>query len=225
MTQSAEREEEEQPDDEPGAMCAQGHRGSRCSAEGDGRTVTCCLFGEWDLRARSAHGAQRKEGGEPRRAGLDDELAGAAHALLKRLNERSLDALVKAVEARGSGECVMVTSTELRLGGHQVPAQHLLCRMYRWSDLAPSARLKTLSHCQSFGAPASSQVCCNPHHYSRLCGPGKARGAGRGGKGLNAHTRMSPGAHVGLPAEAPRGPGPGVRWRASRGRERASSEL
>uniref|UniRef100_A0A3Q3XRY7 Mothers against decapentaplegic homolog n=1 Tax=Mola mola TaxID=94237 RepID=A0A3Q3XRY7_MOLML len=176
LTQSAEREEEEQPDDDRGAMCVPDHRGSRCGQEGDGRTVTCCLFGEWDLRPRSAHCAPRKDGGEPRQcaprhAGLEDELAGAAHAFLKGLNERSLDALVKAIEARGSGECVMVTSTELRLGAHHVPAQHLLCMMYRWSDLPPSARLKTLSHCQSFSAAGSSQVCCNPHHYSRLCGP------------------------------------------------------
>ncbi|XP_036952724.1 mothers against decapentaplegic homolog 6-like isoform X2 [Acanthopagrus latus] len=177
LAESAEREEEEQADDDRGAMCAPEHRGSRRGQEGDSRTVTCCLFGEWDLRPRSAYWAPKKDGGgpqcAPRHAGLEEELASTAHAFLKRLKERCLDALVKAVETKGgmSSECVMVPGTELRLGAHHVFPQYLLCKMYRWSDLPPSARLKTLSHCQSFGAVDSAKVCCNPYHYSRLCGP------------------------------------------------------
>lgn len=184
LTESAEREEEEQPDDDRGDMCVPEHRGLRRGQEGDSRTVTCCLFGEWDLRPQSAYWAPRKDGGgpqcAPRHAGLEEELASTAHAFLKRLKERCLDALVKAVETKGgmSSECVMVPGTELRLGAHHVSPQYLLCKMYRWSDLPPSARLKTLSHCQSFGAVDSAKVCCNPYHYSRLCGPGKDRTSG-----------------------------------------------
>lgn len=191
LTESVEREEEEQPDDDRGAMCVPEHRGSRLGQEGDSRTVTCCLFGEWDIRPRSPYWAPRKDGGgpyqcAPRHAGLEEELASTAHAFLKRLKERSLDALVKTVETKGgiSSECVMVPSTELRLGAHHISPQYLMCKMYRWSDLQLSARLKTLCHCQSFGAEDSAKVCCNPYHYSRLCGPGKnivqRRGRGRG---------------------------------------------
>lgn len=180
LSESAERQDEEQPDDDRGAMCVQEHRGSRGGQEGDSRTVTCCLFGEWDLRPRSPYWASRKDGGgpcqcAPRHTGLEEELASTAHAFLKRLKERSLDTLLKAVEARGgvNSECVMVPSTELRLGAQHISPQSLLCKVFRWSDLPLSAWLKTLSHCQSFGSEDSAKVCCNPYHYSRLCGPGK----------------------------------------------------
>jgi len=138
------------------------------------------LFGEWDLIPRSPYWAQRKDGGDPcqcapRRTVLEEELASTAHVFLKRLKERSLDALVKAVETKGGipGECVMVPSIELRLGAHHISPQYLLCKLFRWSDLPLSARLKSLCHCQSFGVVDSAKVCCNPYHYSRLCGPGK----------------------------------------------------
>lgn len=201
LTESAEREEEEQPDDDRGAMCAPERRGSRWGQEGDSGTVTCCLFGEWDLKPRSSYWAARKDGRgscqcAPGHAVLEDELASTAHAFLKRLKERSLDALVKAIETKGSGECVMVQSTELRLGGaHHISPQYLLCKMYRWSDLPLSARLKALCHCQSFGAVESTKVCCNPYHYSRLCGPGKHLkvdgGVGWSGGSLCATTQAS----------------------------------
>ncbi|KAL6113469.1 smad6 [Pungitius sinensis] len=178
LTESAEREEEEQPEDDRGAMCTPEQRGSRRGQQGDARTVTCCLFGEWDLRPRSPYWAPRKDAGgaclcAPRHAALEEELASTAHAFLKRLKERSLDALVKAVETKGGmpSECVMVPSTELRLGARHVPPQWLVSKVYRWSDLPPSARLKTLGQCQSFGAVGGAKVCCNPYHYSRLCGP------------------------------------------------------
>ncbi|XP_054470231.1 mothers against decapentaplegic homolog 6-like [Anoplopoma fimbria] len=170
-----EEEEEQQPEDDRGAMCVPEHRGSRRGQELDSRTVTCCLFGEWDLRPRSPYWAPRKDGGAAcqRHTGLEEELASTAHAFLKRLKERSLDALVKAVESRGGipSECVMVPGSELRLGAHLASPQGLLAQVYRWSDLPLSARLKTLSHCQSFGSEDGAKVCCNPYHYSRLCGP------------------------------------------------------
>ncbi|XP_071400427.1 mothers against decapentaplegic homolog 6-like, partial [Centroberyx affinis] len=178
LTESADKEEEEHPDDDRGAMCVPEHRGSRRGREVDSRTVTCCLFGEWDLRPRSPYWAPRKDGGgpcqcAPRHAGLEEELKSVAYALLKRLKEKPLDALVKAVETKGGipSECVMVPRADLRLGGHHISPQYLLCKLYRWSDLQLSARLKALCHCQSFGAVDSAKVCCNPYHYSRLCGP------------------------------------------------------
>ncbi|XP_077941759.1 mothers against decapentaplegic homolog 6 isoform X2 [Gasterosteus aculeatus] len=183
LAESAEREEEEeeeeqQPEDDRGAMCTPEQRGSRRGQQGDARTVTCCLFGEWDLRARSPYWAPSKDAGgacqcAPRHAALEEELASTAHGFLKRLKERSLDTLVKAVETKGGipSECVMVPSTELRLGAHHIPPQWLVSKVYRWSDLPLSARLKTLGQCQSFGAVDGAKVCCNPYHYSRLCGP------------------------------------------------------
>lgn len=186
-------EEEEQAEDDPGAMCVPERSSSGSSSSGreqesDSRTVTCCLFGEWALRRRSPYWAPRKDGaggglcqGAPRRAGLEEELSGAAHALLKRLKESSLDALVKAVDTAGgmSSECVVVPGTELRVGAQHASPQYLLCKLFRWSDLPLSARLKALSHCQSFGAEDGAKVCCNPYHYSRLCGPGKLASMGR----------------------------------------------
>lgn len=178
MTETAEREDEEQSDDDRGVMCVAGRTSSLPEQEGDGGTVTCCLFGEWDLRPRSSYWAPRKDGGvpcqcSPRRTGFEDDLASTAHAFLKRLKDRSLDSLVKAVETKGGlpGECVVVPSTELRLGAHYVSPQYLLCRLFRWSDLSLSARLKALCHCQSLGSGDNAKVCCNPYHYSRLCGP------------------------------------------------------
>lgn len=171
----AECEDDEQADDERGgAACAPERAGSRRRApeEADGGTVTCCLFGEWELKARSSAHQQHQQ--QPGSWGHEDELASTAHAFLKRLKERSLDALLRAVESKGCGECVMVPGTELRLGAHHVPPQYLLCRVYRWAELPLSARLKALCHCQSFGGAAeSAKVCCNPYHYSRLCGPGE----------------------------------------------------
>ncbi|XP_011608288.1 mothers against decapentaplegic homolog 6-like isoform X1 [Takifugu rubripes] len=176
LTEGAEREEEEQSEDDRGAMCAPEHRGSQQGQDGDSRTVTCCLFGEWDLRPRSPYCASRKDGGEPcqcasRHGDREDELGSTAHAFLKRLKDGNLEALARTIETKGSSECVMVTNTELRLGAHHVSPQYLLCKMYRWSDLPFSARLKPLCHCQSFGSVENTNVCCNPYHYSRLCGP------------------------------------------------------
>uniref|UniRef100_A0A3P9IKZ2 Mothers against decapentaplegic homolog n=1 Tax=Oryzias latipes TaxID=8090 RepID=A0A3P9IKZ2_ORYLA len=146
---SAERDDEEQPDGDRRGMCAPVHRGSRPDQDGGGSgTVTCCL----------------KDG---------EELLSTSYAFLKRLKERSLDNLVKAVETKGGmpGECVMVPSAELRLGAQRISPQYLLCTLFRWSDLPFSAGLKVLCHCQSFSAADSAKVCCNPYHYSRLCGP------------------------------------------------------
>ncbi|AWP01401.1 hypothetical protein SMAX5B_012337 [Scophthalmus maximus] len=91
--------------------------------------------------------------------------AGAPTECAEREDEEQPD------DDRGAIECVMVPGTELRLGAHRASPQFLLCRLYRWSDLPLAAQLKPLCHCESFGAADGAKVCCNPHHYSRLCGP------------------------------------------------------
>uniref|UniRef100_A0A3Q3QRR3 Mothers against decapentaplegic homolog n=1 Tax=Monopterus albus TaxID=43700 RepID=A0A3Q3QRR3_MONAL len=139
---------------------------SRLVTESDGRDG--CRGGEG-----GRNGCHVRPGCASRHAGLEDELASIAHAFLKRLKERSLDALANAVETKEGipSECVMVPRTELQLGAHHISPQFLLCKLYRWSDLPLSAHLKALCHCQSFDALDSAKVCSNPYHYSRICGP------------------------------------------------------
>uniref|UniRef100_A0A2K6M3E1 Mothers against decapentaplegic homolog n=1 Tax=Rhinopithecus bieti TaxID=61621 RepID=A0A2K6M3E1_RHIBE len=111
--------------------------------ESDCETVTCCLFSE-----RDAAGAPRD---------ASDPLAGAA-----------------LEPARGGvpGGCVLVPRADLRLGGQPAPPQLLLGRLFRWPDLQHAVELKPLCGCHSFAAAADGPtVCCNPYHFSRLCGP------------------------------------------------------
>lgn len=147
--------------------------------ESDGRTVSCCLFKE-----RGFDGAD----GRSRLALLEQELKSVTYSLLKRLKERSLDSLLEAVESRGGlpSGCVLVSRAELegRLGGQPAPPQLLLGKLFRWPDLQCPAELKPLCECRSFGLPDGPTVCCNPYHFSRLCGPGKAPSCLRwGGRG------------------------------------------
>lgn len=149
--------------------------------DSESRTVTCCLFkdrdhselprdpGSCQFARRSPHEAQQAMP----RAVLEQELKSATYCLLKRLKERALDTLLEAVESRGGmpSDCVMVPRTELRLAGHSASPPLLVCKLYRWADLQHQAQLKPLCECTSFGAQDSPTVCCNPYHYSRLCGP------------------------------------------------------
>ncbi|XP_074789702.1 LOW QUALITY PROTEIN: mothers against decapentaplegic homolog 6 [Denticeps clupeoides] len=107
------------------------------------------------------------------RPALDPELKRSTYAFLKKLHEKSLDTLLEAVESRGAvlSACVMASPAELRVGGDAAPPQFLLCKLYRWCDLHRAAQLKPLCHCQSFWAPDGPAACCNPYHYSRMCGP------------------------------------------------------
>ncbi|KAM6304567.1 mothers against decapentaplegic homolog 6 [Podargus strigoides] len=157
--------------------------------DSDGRTVTCCLFTERDAGGPRlpptgvAFPTGGGGGGSPERRGrearsrllaLEQELKAVTYALLKRLKERSLDSLLEAVESRGGvpGGCVLVARTEVRLGGGQAAPPHLLLgKLFRWPDLQHPAELKPLCECQSFGAADGPTVCCNPYHFSRLCGP------------------------------------------------------
>uniref|UniRef100_A0A2I3HZI2 Mothers against decapentaplegic homolog n=1 Tax=Nomascus leucogenys TaxID=61853 RepID=A0A2I3HZI2_NOMLE len=105
---------------------------------------------------------------------LEQELKTVTYSLLKRLKERSLDTLLEAVESRGGvpGGCVLVPRADLRLGGQPAPPQLLLGRLFRWPDLQHAVELKPLCGCHSFAAAADGPtVCCNPYHFSRLCGP------------------------------------------------------
>ncbi|XP_063781636.1 mothers against decapentaplegic homolog 6 isoform X2 [Pseudophryne corroboree] len=94
------------------------------------------------------------------------ELRSAASGVLKRLKEQALCALLEAVESRGAapGGCVLVARTGS-------PPHLLFCRLFRWPELQHPGQLKALSGCQGAGGPDSNNVCCNPYHYSRLCGP------------------------------------------------------
>lgn len=162
--------------------------------ESDCETVTCCLFSE-----RDAAGAPRDAGDplagaalEPTGGGrsrearsrlllLEQELKTVTYSLLKRLKERSLDTLLEAVESRGGvpGGCVLVPRADLRLGGQPAPPQLLLGRLFRWPDLQHAVELKPLCGCHSFAAAADGPtVCCNPYHFSRLCGPGERAAPG-----------------------------------------------
>ncbi|KAM7414654.1 hypothetical protein PAMA_019463 [Pampus argenteus] len=183
-------------DQDGGAVCVQEQGSPRSIPDSECRTVTCCLFKDRDhseLRGPetaqgtrdpgSCHFVLRnlgpRDSGSPEaqeampRAVLEQELKSATYSLLKRLKERALDTLLEAVESRGGmpSDCVMVSQTELRLGGHVASPQLLVCKLYRWSDLQHTAQLKPLCECKSFGAPDCPSVCCNPYHYSRLCGP------------------------------------------------------
>ncbi|XP_072550901.1 mothers against decapentaplegic homolog 6b [Salminus brasiliensis] len=180
---------------EPGALsasAADGGGGGGEAGDGDCRAVTCCLFkersvgggggggGDWDggdwgeRDAGSASpGSSSCRFGEASKA-PEHELKSATYALLKRLKEKTLHALLEAVESGGGvpSECVLVARAELRAPGHAAPPpQLLLCRLYRWADVQHAAQLKALCECKSFGAQDGPLVCCNPYHYSRLCGP------------------------------------------------------
>ncbi|XP_073706411.1 mothers against decapentaplegic homolog 6b [Garra rufa] len=176
-------------DQDGGTVCAVGS--PRSVQDSDSRTVTCCLFKDRDHYSGSRSpepgscqfvlrniGSSRDPGPlesqetKPRSV-MEQELKTATYSLLKRLKEKTLDTLLEAVESKGGmpSDCVMVSRTELRLGGHMAPPQLLICKLYRWSDLQHTAQLKALCECKSFGAQDGPVVCCNPYHYSRLCGP------------------------------------------------------
>ncbi|XP_074863083.1 mothers against decapentaplegic homolog 6 isoform X1 [Carettochelys insculpta] len=174
---------EEEEEDGAGA-----EEGPRWAQESECQTVTCCLFKERELGSPRPAGASSRD--RPLRPGdvpqeprsrearsrllvLEQELKSATYSLLKRLKERSLASLLEAVESRGGmpSGCVLVSRTEVRLGGQAAPPQLLLGKLFRWPDLQHPAELKALCECQSFGLADSPTVCCNPYHFSRLCGP------------------------------------------------------
>lgn len=189
-------EEEEQEADGGG-----GRASPWWAQESDGKTVTCCLFMEREAEESASASASSRPRDLPARdwrcrlSLLEQELKAVTYSLLKRLKERSLDSLLEAVESRGGlpSECVLLSrACEVRLGGQAAPPQLLLGKLFRWPDLQHPAELKPLCECQSSGLPDGPLVCCNPYHFSRLCGPGKRApallqshpGGGGGGRDL-----------------------------------------
>ncbi|XP_061462268.1 mothers against decapentaplegic homolog 6-like [Rhineura floridana] len=121
------------------------------------------------FRPRRANLAQRLWRHRCIASGPDDShgaLKPAAHALFKKLKEKELELLLRAVESKGAGElgCVWV---EPRASKPGLPAALLLCRLFRWPDLHHLQELKRLSFCKSAGGEGAVH-CCNPHHLSRL---------------------------------------------------------
>lgn len=130
-----------------------GEEGQASAASGGvGRAVRCCV----------ALGERASASAWP----------GGTYALLKRLKERSLASLLEAVESRGGlpGGCVLLARADAaRL---PAPPHLLLGRLFRWPDLRHPAQLKPLCHCPNARLPHHAPaMCCNPYHFSRLCGP------------------------------------------------------
>ncbi|CAH1707430.1 mothers against decapentaplegic homolog 6 [Aphis gossypii] len=85
------------------------------------------------------------------------------NALFKRLDDRQLETLLRAVDTGGvdAAECVAV-----RPFLFADPAV-ICCRLWRWPDLKTVEQLKSTPSCQSAKQP--DMVCCNPYHWSRRC--------------------------------------------------------
>ncbi|XP_014347375.1 mothers against decapentaplegic homolog 6b isoform X2 [Latimeria chalumnae] len=180
-------------DQDGDGICIQNQEESpRSVQENDCKTVTCCLFKDRDhsdlkytdlprerqsrscnLMVKNQDTLCLKNQDATSRLVLEQELKAVTYSLLKRLKEKSLDILVDAVESRGGmpSGCVVVSGTEVRVGGQAAPPQLLLCKLFRWPDLQHPAELKPLCECLTFGMSDSPTVCCNPYHFGRLCGP------------------------------------------------------
>lgn len=89
------------------------------------------------------------------------------NALFKRLDDRQLETLLRAVDTSGvdAAECVAV-----RPFLFADPAV-ICCRLWRWPDLRTAEQLKNTPACQTAKQP--DMVCCNPFHWSKRCEIGK----------------------------------------------------
>ncbi|TRY82034.1 hypothetical protein DNTS_006679 [Danionella cerebrum] len=144
----------------------------------EGSAVTCCLFKDLSggTNRRSRNSCRSLSSRELKTGAVtEQELKKCSYAFLKTLKEKSLDVLLEAVESNGGmpSGCVLVAQTEVKFGGQLVPPQFLLCQLFRWPDLQLSSLLKPLCDCQNFRTDDKQNVCCNPHHYSLVCGPVK----------------------------------------------------
>ncbi|XP_050539431.1 mothers against decapentaplegic homolog 6-like [Daktulosphaira vitifoliae] len=99
--------------------------------------------------------------------GPDSDERQFRNALFKRLDDRQLETLLRAVDTVGAdaAECVAV-----RPFLFADPAV-ICCRLWRWPDLKSAEQLKATPACQqqysSTGLP--DLVCCNPYHWSKRC--------------------------------------------------------
>lgn len=112
-------------------------------------------------------GKAAKAGGS---GNTEAELKALTHSVLKKIKEKQLELLLQAVESKGGARspCLMLPG---RVDTHPLPL--LLFRVFRWPDLRHWSQLKRLPCCESYGKMNPELVCCNPHHMSRLCEPGK----------------------------------------------------
>lgn len=111
---------------------------------------------------RSAH-SKRLVKAHKRRADetATETLRQPLEELFERLQDKQLEMLLKAVDARGreSSGCVLLPAD----GQPHV----LCCQAWRWPTLRQASELKRLPCCQSACDPV--YVCCNPFHWSRCC--------------------------------------------------------
>lgn len=96
------------------------------------------------------------------------ELKAVTHSILKRLREKDLSALVRALETQGGCEtpCIFFHSHE-GLGKRVAVEPHLvLFRVFRLPQVRSSSELKHIASCSScYGL---DKVCINPYHYSAV---------------------------------------------------------
>lgn len=92
------------------------------------------------------------------------------NALFKRLDDRQLETLLRAVDTGGvdAAECVAV-----RPFLFTDPAV-VCCRLWRWPDLRTAEQLKHTPGCQT-ATKQPDLVCCNPYHWSKRCEIGESR--------------------------------------------------
>ncbi|KAM8792689.1 mothers against decapentaplegic homolog 7-like isoform 2-T2 [Eudromia elegans] len=141
---------------------------------GDEEAAAAAAGGEPGAAAAPGRGCCPGKGSRGRAPpGAEAELKALTHAVLKRLKERQLEGLLRAVESRGAARtpCLLLPAKAAgaRLGAHWYPLPLLLCKVFRWPDLRPGAELKRLCACDSYGKAHPELLCCNPHHLSRLC--------------------------------------------------------
>lgn len=89
------------------------------------------------------------------------------NALFKRLDDRQLETLLRAVDTGGTdaAECVAVRPFLF------VDPAVVCCRLWRWPELRTAEQLKNTPGCQTAKQPDA--VCCNPYHWSKRCEIGK----------------------------------------------------
>lgn len=133
-----------------------------CSVPSMFRTRRSCLIRRLWKRRRTDDDRERLD---------DSEDRSAAYAVLKRLKEAELEALVRAVETGGleSSDCVAVPTGEARPGRRAAWPHLLSCQLWRWPEVRYPHQLKQLACCRTGRHP--TYVCCNPYHWSRICQP------------------------------------------------------
>ncbi|NXO03825.1 SMAD7 protein, partial [Rhinopomastus cyanomelas] len=167
-----------QDEEEEAAAAAGGGGGGGGGGSDPPRGPSACPRGCCPARANRSSSSRSSSSAHPSSAGAEAaELKALTHAVLKRLKERQLEGLLRAVESRGAARspCLLLPAKSevvaaARPGapqGYALPV--LLCKVFRWPDLRSGAQVKRLRCCESYGKTHGELVCCNPHHLSRLC--------------------------------------------------------